>query len=75
MESVIAEKVAPEDIILRFDYKQLGDGITVNQGKEYELLLEDWLIDYSPYPTDEDRVDCAGLGSRGRRNDGGSLHV
>ena len=55
MESVIAETVAPEDIILRFDYKQLGDGITVNSGKEYSLLVEDWLIDYSPYPPDEER--------------------
>lgn len=49
MESVIKEKIAPENIILRFDYKQLGDSITVNQGKVYELLLADWLIDYSPY--------------------------
>ncbi|MDJ0534110.1 MAG: trypsin-like peptidase domain-containing protein [Xenococcaceae cyanobacterium MO_207.B15] len=55
VESVITEKIAPEDIILRFDYKQLRDGITVNSGKEYELLLGDWLIDYSLYPPDEEK--------------------
>jgi Effector-associated domain 1/Trypsin-like peptidase domain len=47
MEDVILGKVAPEDVVLRFDYKQLGDGKTINNGIEYRLVKSDWLIDES----------------------------
>lgn len=36
----------PEDVTLRFDFKRLANGITVNFGTEYKLA-EEWLIDYS----------------------------
>ncbi|MCG8348328.1 MAG: serine protease [Chloroflexales bacterium] len=35
------------DIVLRFDYKRLADGSTLNTGAEYRLAT-DWLIDASP---------------------------
>jgi hypothetical protein len=39
----------PNDVILRFDYKRLEDGRTVNLGTEYRLApSEDWLIHCSP---------------------------
>ncbi|MHA2271800.1 MAG: trypsin-like peptidase domain-containing protein [Candidatus Hodarchaeales archaeon] len=38
----------PQDVILRFDYRQLSDGITVNAGKTYELLKTDWCVAESP---------------------------
>jgi len=39
--------VDPANVILRFDYRQLSDGFTVNAGAEY-CLAADWLIDSSP---------------------------
>jgi hypothetical protein len=42
-----------EQVVLRFDYKQLADGQRLNQGTEYRLTSEEWLIDYSP----ESRAD------------------
>jgi hypothetical protein len=39
--------VGAERVILRFDYKRLEDGTTLNPGKEYRLAAE-WLIDHSP---------------------------
>jgi V8-like Glu-specific endopeptidase len=51
MEAVIKGQAAPKDVILRFDYKQLGDRTIINQGTEYRLA-EDWLIDKSPYVTE-----------------------
>ena len=40
--------VDPKDITLRFGYKRLGNGRTIDMGKVYHLALKDWLIDYSP---------------------------
>jgi hypothetical protein len=37
----------PSDIVFRFDYKQLPDGKTVNEGTVYRAAA-DWLIDHSP---------------------------
>jgi hypothetical protein len=36
-----------QDVTLRFDYKQLADGTTLNQGVSFSLA-GDWLIDSSP---------------------------
>jgi hypothetical protein len=38
----------PGDVILRFDYKRLADGTTLNPGTVYHLATENWLIDKSP---------------------------
>lgn len=38
----------PEQVVLRFDYKKLADGETVNPGTEYHLTSDKWLIDHSP---------------------------
>lgn len=69
MEDVIEEKAAPSDVILRFDYKQLGDRTIINPGTEYHLA-DDWLIDKSPYVTENrlptpDDLDYALLRVRG----------
>lgn len=38
----------PSDVVLRFDYKRLADGTTLNPGTEYRLPAQNWLIDSSP---------------------------
>ncbi|MEI6046228.1 MAG: effector-associated domain EAD1-containing protein [Chloroflexota bacterium] len=49
MKSVIEGKQAlPGDVTLRFDYKQLGDGTTLNPGTTFGLDTTEWLIDKSP---------------------------
>jgi hypothetical protein len=45
---VIRKAVPPESVRLRFDYRVLADGATVNPGKEYKLA-DDWLVDSSPH--------------------------
>ncbi|MGB7441828.1 MAG: effector-associated domain EAD1-containing protein [Coleofasciculaceae cyanobacterium] len=45
----------PNDVTLRFDYKRLADGTTLNHGIEYRLAAQDWLIDKSSYVA-EDRI-------------------
>ncbi len=62
MESVILgqQGMAPNskagttasDVILRFDYKQLANGGTINPGTEYRLADAAWLLDHSPYVAD-----------------------
>lgn len=39
----------PADIVLRFDYKRLSDGKTLNEGTVYGVAKAGWLIDSSPY--------------------------
>ncbi len=42
----------PASISLRFDFKRLADGMTINPGVVYQLANEDgWLVDSSPYST------------------------
>jgi hypothetical protein len=49
MRQVIENNGAtPSDVILRFDFKQLADGRTINPGTEFRLSMPDWLIDSSP---------------------------
>ena len=49
MEKVIQEQVSPKNVTLRFDYKVMADGTTLNSGTTYRLAEQDWLIDYSEY--------------------------
>ncbi len=53
LEDVIRAKGAGADkVTLRFDYKVLDDGTTINSGVIHRLVvgaLDDWLIDSSPY--------------------------
>ncbi|NEP20618.1 MAG: trypsin-like peptidase domain-containing protein [Moorea sp. SIO3I6] len=49
VESVILKQATSSNVILRFDYKQLGDSKIINPGTEYRLVEDDWLIDQSPY--------------------------
>lgn len=48
IEDVLKKNAKPEDIRLRFDYKRLEDGTTLNQGTVYPLVA-DWLTLFSPY--------------------------
>jgi hypothetical protein len=38
----------PAGVVLRFDYKRLVDGSTLNPGTEYRLSGDGWLVDSSP---------------------------
>ncbi len=72
VEPVIGGQRQPGDIVLRFDYRRLPDGTTLNPGKEYKLAAGPaWLIDGKPYsqvdlepdpksgPPEPDRLDYA----------------
>lgn len=63
IEPLITEKAIPSQVVLRFDYKQLGDGQVINKGTEYRLIEQDWLIDKSPYANNDspslDELDYA----------------
>ena len=42
------QRALPGNVVLRFDYKRLTDGTTLNPGTQYQLAPQDWLIDSSP---------------------------
>ena len=48
VETVIEGKDRSDNVILRFDYKELEDGKTLYGGTEFRLSAQDWLIDHSP---------------------------
>jgi len=45
MKSVITNKVRPEDVVLRFDYKEEANGVKVPEGREYRLATDWWVSD------------------------------
>jgi hypothetical protein len=49
LEAVISGQVPPLKVSLRFDYKMLAKGPTVNGGTVYRLAEPKWLLDESPY--------------------------
>jgi hypothetical protein len=53
------DQVKPSDVILRFDYKRLEDGIELNKGKEYKLVTDGdgWLVDHSPWSAVDLQMD------------------
>jgi Effector-associated domain 1/Trypsin-like peptidase domain len=61
VEPVIKKKaeLGPADIVLRFDYKRLEDGVELSKGKEYRLVTaaDAWLLDQSPYSTMDLKMD------------------
>jgi len=48
VKAVIEGSVSPDNVRLRFDYKLLEDGTTINSGVIHKLAA-DWLIDESSY--------------------------
>jgi hypothetical protein len=44
-----------KDIVIRFDYKVLDDGLTLNHGKEYRLA-EEWLVEKAPYSKFDEEI-------------------
>lgn len=48
IERIHKGEVKPSQLVLRFDYKVLANGVTVSAGKAYGLS-DDWLIDHSLY--------------------------
>jgi hypothetical protein len=55
-EQVINGRIPSEQVVLRFDYKALADGLTVNRGSEYRLAAHEWLLDHSRYSTADQQV-------------------
>ena len=53
MEKVIKNPKLSKHVTLRFDYKTLENGITVNEGTLYHLPEEEWLIHASQYNEQE----------------------
>lgn len=51
--------IAPSDVSLRFDFKMLSDGRTINSGSVFALAAGDWLMDSSP-PNPSERPGAAG---------------
>ncbi len=51
IEPLILEQATFSNVILRFDFKQV-DGRVINQGTEYRLVNDDWMIDRSLYLPD-----------------------
>lgn len=49
IKPVMDKRYKPSDVVLRFDYKRMSDGTTLNRGTTFNLAQTDWLIDYSPY--------------------------
>jgi len=56
MEEVIDKNCSPREVVLRFDYKRLADGTTINPGTVYRLA-EDWLVDFSKYSSVDEMID------------------
>ncbi len=53
VEPIVGGDVAPSEVEVRFDYKKLEDGTTLNYGTTYRLA-SDWLVAKSePSPVDE----------------------
>ncbi|WP_375490861.1 effector-associated domain EAD1-containing protein [uncultured Nostoc sp.] len=53
IEPVLLQEATPNNVILRFDYKQV-EGKIINQGTEYRLMADEWLIDQSLYLSDKE---------------------
>jgi hypothetical protein len=49
IEPILKQKADPEKVVVRFDYKRLEDGQTLNPGTTHSLTDEKWLIGSSPY--------------------------
>ncbi len=51
VEPVIDKEYGPGDVVLRFDYKRLGDGTYIYPGQEFRLETggDGWLLDSCPY--------------------------
>ena len=49
MADVIRHPEHASKVIMRFDYKRLADGTTLNPGTPFRLETREWLLDESPY--------------------------
>ncbi|MCB0214390.1 MAG: trypsin-like peptidase domain-containing protein [Anaerolineae bacterium] len=60
IEPILKGQVGYDAVILRFDYKRLEDGTTLNQGTLYKLVEDEeaWCMLYSPY-SQADRKEAA----------------
>ena len=48
IDEILKAGFRPNEVVLRFDYKQRAYGKTVQNGKEYRLAAPNWLADESP---------------------------
>ena len=58
LKEVIDQPTLAKQVVLRFDYKRMADGTTLNPGAEFRLA-DDWLLDRSPYSA-VDRLEDPG---------------
>jgi hypothetical protein len=49
MKEVILNPALADRVVLRFDFKKLADGATLNPGTPFRLVKKNWLLDQSPY--------------------------
>jgi hypothetical protein len=49
MELIDKGLASPENVVVRFDYKRLEDGVTLNSGTVYKLAAENWKVAASKY--------------------------
>lgn len=78
IEPVLKKLAKAEKLILRFDYKRLEDGTTLNSGTVYSLdnaVSDDWLIASSPYSQADLANSPAGLLPRDEELDFALLKV
>lgn len=61
VQPLIDGKVVPEDVILRFDYKQDRDGATVRPGTVVRLNSKKPILDHSPHSAVDQAVGLDGL--------------
>ncbi len=48
-------EISPSQVVFRFDYKVLDDGVAVHAGTTYRLAAN-WLVDWSPYSARDTEV-------------------
>jgi V8-like Glu-specific endopeptidase len=64
IERFLAEPDLVKGLVVRFDYKVLADGLTLNTGKPY-TLAEQWLVETAPYSPHDSEVRATGEAAPG----------
>jgi hypothetical protein len=75
MKNVIKHPTQAAKVVLRFDYKKLADGTTLNPGTPFRLVANNWLIDESPYSQVDLLVDPGNQTPTGEELDYALLRV
>jgi hypothetical protein len=61
IENIHKGKTPSSEVVLRFDYKVMNDGVSVGAGTKYGLAADrDWLFDHSPYSPFDEQIEPSG---------------